>query len=57
VSIDRAWPGPGIVYFSRDPVQLTKSRMSKITSTPAYQRMTIRNWRTTTTLGKMLEDG
>jgi len=57
VSIDRAWPGPGIVYFSRDAVQLTKSRMSKITSTPAYQRMTIRNWRTTTTLGKMLEDG
>lgn len=54
--IDRALPGPGIVYFSRDAVQLTKSRMSRITKTPVYQRMTIRNWRTTTRLLEMLED-
>ena len=54
--VDRAWPGPGIVYFSRHAEQLTKSRMSKIASMPAYQRMTIRNWRTTTTLLEMLED-
>lgn len=54
--VDRAWPGPGVVYFSRDEKQLTKSRMSKITSEPAYHRMTIRNWRTTTTLLEMLED-
>lgn len=54
--VDRAWPGPGVVYFSRDAEQLTKSRMSKVTSKPAYQRMTVRNWRTTTRLLTMLED-
>ncbi len=54
--VDRAWPGPGVVYFSRDAEQLTMSRMSKVTSQPAYQRMTIRNWRTMTTLRDMLED-
>lgn len=54
--VDRAWPGPGMVYFSRDARQLTKSRMSKITTAPAYQRMTIRNWRTTTKLLELLED-
>lgn len=54
--VDRAWPGPGMVYFSRDAKKLTKSRMSKITSKSVYQRMTIRNWRTTTRLLGMLED-
>lgn len=54
--VDRAWPGPGLVYFSRDAAQLTRSRMSTITTTPAYQRMTIRNWRTTTTLLRLLEE-
>lgn len=54
--IDRAWPGPGMVYFSRDAGRLTKSRMSTITAMPAYKRMTVRNWRTTTKLLQMLED-
>jgi uncharacterized protein (DUF1697 family) len=54
--VDRAWPGPGVVYFSRDADRLSTSRMSRITGKPAYQRMTIRNWRTTTTLLAMLED-
>jgi uncharacterized protein (DUF1697 family) len=54
--VDQAWPGPGLVYFSRDAAQLTRSRMSRITAAPAYMRMTIRNWRTTTTLLQLLED-
>lgn len=54
--VDRAWPGPGVVYFSRDAERLTTSRMSRITGQPVYQRMTIRNWRTTTRLLDMLED-
>lgn len=54
--VDRAWPGPGLVYFARDAEQLTKSRMSRITATSAYRRMTIRNWRTTTKLLQMLEE-
>ena len=54
--VDRAWPGTGVVYFSRDASQLTRSRMSRITGKDVYQRMTVRNWRTTTTLLGMLEE-
>ena len=54
--VDRAWPGAGAVYFSRRADALTRSRMSRVTGTAEYQRMTIRNWRTTTTLLRMLEE-
>jgi len=48
--IDAAWPGPGVVYTSRLIERATQSGLSKIASHRAYQRMTIRNWRTTTKL-------
>ncbi len=55
--VDAAWPGIGVVYFSRRSDSLTRSRMSKVASTEAYARMTVRNWRTTTKLLQMLEEG
>ncbi len=53
--VDEAWPGTGAVYFRRLSAERTKSRMSRITGTAAYANMTIRNWRTTTTLLAMLD--
>jgi uncharacterized protein (DUF1697 family) len=53
--VDRACPGPGVVYFERLAERRTESRLSRIMGTPAYRSMTIRNWNTTTTLVSMLE--
>lgn len=53
--VDQAWPGTGVVYFSRLSAQRSASRMSRIVGTPEYQRMTIRNWSTTVRLLDMLD--
>jgi uncharacterized protein (DUF1697 family) len=53
--VDKVWPGDGVIYSQRLSAQRTKSRLSKIVGTPAYQSMTIRNWNTTTKLLEMLE--
>ena len=53
--VDAAWPGEGVVYFRRLSAERSRSRMSAVTSSRQYQDMTIRNWRTTTTLAGMLE--
>lgn len=52
--VDAAWPGDGVVYFRRLSALRTKSRMSTVMSNPHYKNMTIRNWRTCTTLVEML---
>lgn len=54
--VDQVWPGEGVIYSQRLSAQRTKSRLSKIIGTPAYQSMTIRSWNTTTKLLKMLEE-
>lgn len=54
--VDQAWPGAGVLYFSRLSERLSQSRMGRIASTPQYQSMTIRNWRTTTRLLSLLDD-
>jgi uncharacterized protein (DUF1697 family) len=54
--VDKVWPGEGVIYSQRLSAQRTKSRLSKIIGTPAYQSMTIRSWNTTTKLLKMLEE-
>jgi len=54
--VDQAWPGAGVLYFSRLSERLSQSRMSRIASTPQYQNMTIRNWRTTTRLLSLLDE-
>jgi uncharacterized protein (DUF1697 family) len=53
--VDRAWPGTGVVYFTRLSAERTRSKMSKIVGTREYQRMTIRSWATTTKLLALLD--
>lgn len=53
--VDDAWPGPGVVYFSRLSAERTKSRMNRIIGTEEYRLMTIRNWATTTKLLALLD--
>ncbi len=48
--VDRAWPGKGVIYFSRLASKASSSRLSRIVATPEYQNMTIRSWSTTTKL-------
>jgi uncharacterized protein (DUF1697 family) len=52
--VDQAWRGRGVLYFSRLTSRATQSRMSSIVGTSAYRLMTIRSWKTTTTIAEML---
>lgn len=51
--VDEAWAGERVLYFRRVSALLTTSWMNRIVSMPQYADMTIRNWRTTTTLAAM----
>ncbi|MEM8745269.1 MAG: DUF1697 domain-containing protein [Actinomycetota bacterium] len=53
--VDRAWPGIGVLYFERLAERASQSRFSRLVGTPEYQRMTIRNWSTTTKLLALLD--
>ncbi len=53
--VDRVSAGEGVLYFSRLVRKASQSRMSRIVSTPIYQRMTIRSWNTTTRLLELLD--
>jgi uncharacterized protein (DUF1697 family) len=55
--VDEVHAGPGVLYYSRIASRATRSRMSKITALPIYQRLTIRNWNTTTALLRMMDQG
>jgi uncharacterized protein (DUF1697 family) len=52
--VDRAYAGKGVLYFSRLVSKATQSRLGRIMSMPIYQRMTIRNWNTTTRLVELI---
>ena len=52
--VDQARAGKGVLYFSRLTAKASESRLSRLVSLPIYKSMTIRNWRTTTTLLQML---
>jgi uncharacterized protein (DUF1697 family) len=54
--VDQAWSGTGVLYFQRLSARRTASRMNRIVGTPEYQLMTIRNWRTTTTILGRLDE-
>ena len=54
--IDRAWAGPGVLYFSRLAEEKSKSRLSKIAALPEYKQMTIRSWGTTKKLHALIEE-
>lgn len=53
--VDLAWQGTAVVYIRRLVSQASRSYMSRLVSRPEYKHMTIRNWRTTTTLAGMLD--
>jgi uncharacterized protein (DUF1697 family) len=54
--VDRAHVGRGVLYFSRLVEKASQSLLAKLASMPVYQSMTIRNWNTTTTLQRMMEE-
>ena len=53
--VDEAYPGKGVLYFSRLDSKAAQSRLNRIASMPVYQNMTIRNWNTTTKLLNLME--
>ena len=53
--VDRAWPGKGVLYFSRLAAKASSSRLNKVASLPEYKNMTIRSWSTTTKLLALME--
>jgi uncharacterized protein (DUF1697 family) len=52
--VDEAWPGKGVIYFSRLASKASSSRLSKIVALPEYQNMTIRSWSTTSKLATLM---
>ena len=54
--VDEIWPGAGVIYSQRLSAERTKSRLSKVTSSPLYKSMTIRSWSTTLKLWDMIRD-
>jgi uncharacterized protein (DUF1697 family) len=48
--VDSFWAGDGAIYAQRLSAQLAKSKLNKVIGTPVYERMTVRNWNTTTKL-------
>ncbi|MDX2086960.1 MAG: DUF1697 domain-containing protein [Kofleriaceae bacterium] len=53
--VDEVWAGRGVLYHARLEAKATQSYLSKVVAMPIYQRMTIRNWNTTTALLRMME--
>ena len=53
--VDRAWPGRGVLYFSRLAAKAPSSRLNKVASLPEYKNMTIRSWSTTTKVLALME--
>lgn len=54
--VDTIWQSDLAIYSQRLSAERTKSRLSKIVGTPAYQSMTIRNWNTVTKLLQIIKD-
>jgi len=52
--VDQAHAGTGVLYFSRLIAEASRSRLSKIVSSPIYKSITIRNWNTTTKLLQLM---
>ena len=53
--VDEAWAGTGVLYFSRRIDQASRSYLSRLASMPVYQRVTVRNWNTTTRMLELME--
>lgn len=53
--VDEAYPGSGVLYFSRLIAKVTQSQLNRIVGLPVYQNMTIRNWNTTSKLLALMD--
>jgi uncharacterized protein (DUF1697 family) len=53
--VDKVWQGDLAIYSQRLSAQRTKSRLSKIMSSPIYKQMTIRSWDTTARLFELMD--
>ena len=53
--IDTAHTGKGVLYFSRLISKASQSHLPRLMASPIYQRLTIRNWNTTSKLLALLE--
>jgi uncharacterized protein (DUF1697 family) len=54
--VDEVHAGRGVLYWSRLISRAAQSHISRVVSMPIYQSMTIRNWNTTTTLLRMMDE-
>jgi uncharacterized protein (DUF1697 family) len=54
--VDRVWAGGGVLYASRLRSRAVQSRLNRIASMPIYQSMTIRNWNTTSSLLRRMDE-
>jgi uncharacterized protein (DUF1697 family) len=52
--VDEVFGGNDVLYFKRLISRASQSMLSKLTATPAYKSMTIRNWKTTTKLFELM---
>jgi uncharacterized protein (DUF1697 family) len=52
--VDKVWQGDLAIYSQRLSAQRTRSRLSKIMSSPLYKQMTIRSWDTTARLLELM---
>lgn len=52
--VDAVASGPGALYFSRVAARATKTRIQLFMAKPMFQRITVRNWRTTVRLLELL---
>jgi uncharacterized protein (DUF1697 family) len=55
--IDEMYKGKKVLYISREKDYLSKSYFSKLSETPVYQNITIRNWNTTKKLFELMDEG
>lgn len=55
--VDKVWAGDGVIYSQRLSAERTKSRLSKIMSSPVYKSMTIRSWNTVQNLAAFMNRG
>lgn len=53
--VDTVHAGAGVLYLSRLVAKVSQSQLARISGTPVYQHMTIRNWNTTTKLLQLLD--
>lgn len=52
--VDEVEAGQHALYFRRLISKASQSRLNKLTQTPAYKNVTVRNWNTTTRLLKLV---